>query len=328
MTVYDFTTMKTRFQINDDKKDDDRDINAELRTNYLEGKGAFTVNEKSYNSLDPTANFSIGTDYTCQIYYERGGQFIPGAVLDQDGEQVEMTTQEDDVGFAWVVYKIPSGKSYYFDYSKTLANDAFYTGKVYRYFDIDSDDKKDFCLKYDFRGHSIPASGYPEIPLKGYLLTYDSGAAMINLANSTGIGAGASKTVTHQWYLTISAVKKAIAIYKVQLVATTTDETAVRLKKLEIPGRGTWDVSRFSSDQTSTQLRWTYTFTSTFDGALYLTRAANDNLNQFEMNTEIEYLLTGTSPTGDIQITLNVYYLVAQTEAGATLTDSLYATIS
>jgi hypothetical protein len=221
----------------------------------------------------------------------------------------------EDGGYLWVVMKIPSGQTKYVDYQKIMEMNQYVT--QYLYTDIDGDGTKDFAFRYDMKGHAIPNSGYPSITFMGFLLKYDATfTGFNNLGNDAGIGS-TTQTKFYSYYLSFSASKQGIAIWKVEVKVNTTDETKVRLKKLEVPGLGYLDVSAFDTVYTSTEIRWTYTISKNFDGALYLKHATNAN-NRYEMTLSLEYTLVHPD---DILVTTTVYYLIAQTEAGKTASD-------
>jgi hypothetical protein len=288
-----------------------------MRENYLKGIGMFDVRYKAYDSCDPTTARTIATNYVVKLYKNHGGTWIPGPTLDADGEYFDL--KPEDNGYCWAVVTIPSGQAFYVDYVKIKAEDPYISSYIYT--DVDGDGTKDFAFQYDMRNHAIPASGYPIIAMQGYILTYDASFTGLNdLANATAIGQ-TTTTKYYNYYLAFSAAKKGVAIYKVEVRAVTTDETKVRLRKLEIPGIGNLDGSSFERIVTATDIRWTYTLTYNFDNALYLKRMAQDN-NEYDMTLQLEYTLANSD---DIQIGLYVYYLTAQTEAGATASDTFYA---
>lgn len=289
------------------------------RENYLKGIGTFTCLAKAYDTCVLTTSRTIGTNFNVKLYKNHGGQWIPGPTLDSDGENFEL--QSIDNGYGWFVWTIPSGQAYYVDYQKIAdkTRDPYIVG--YQYVDVDGDTVKEFAFQYDFKNHAIPASGYPEVTMTGYLITYDSSFTGINdLSNSTGIST-TTTTKYYDYYLAFSDVNKGVAIYQAEVKAQTTDITRVRFKYLEIPGLGNLPASSFSFYKTSSELIWTKTFSSNFDNALYLTYKTGQN-NRFDTQLTIEYTLQDGD---DILITITFYYLVAQTEAGASTSDTFYA---
>lgn len=293
-------------------------ITDEQKDNYMKGIGRWNVYETVSDSLDPATTRTSGTNYKLYWYTRQGTQWI----YHETGNNKYVTLTPADGGYLWVVLSIPSGQSYYIDYQKIITTNEYVD--QYLYTDVDGDGVKEFCFRYDMRGHPIPNSGYPSITFLGFLLTYDSSFTGLNdLGNETGIG-GTTTTKFKDYYLAFSATKKGVAIYKVEVKIGTTDETKVRLKKLNIPGLGYIDGSAFDKIITASDIRYTYTISNNFDGALYLKHPANTQ-NRYDMTLGLEYTL---SSGDDIQITLTVYYLVAQTEAGTSTSDSFYAQYS
>jgi hypothetical protein len=293
-------------------------IDDQMRQAYLKGIGMFEVQTKAYDSADPATSRTVGTNLNVYWYKFTLGKWKL-AVTQAASGTTYLDMKAEDNGYVWVAIDIPTNQAYYIDYKKIL-EDPYVVG--YQYVDVDDDGVREFVFQYDMRNHAIPSSGYPVVVFYAYLITYDSSfTGLNNLSNSTGIGT-TTTTKTYEWYLSFSAVKKGVAIYKVEFKVGTTDETKVRLKKLQIPGLGYLDVSQFQKSFTGSDIRWTYTFSTSFDGANYLVRSAQDTLNKFYMTCEVEYTL---SSGDDIRIDLTVYYLEAQTEAGKSTNDYFYA---
>jgi len=286
---------------------------------YKKGIGMFEASHTCYDSLAPSTALTHATDYDIYWYSKRGAQWVYHGTGGTAASPVLVALTPEDEGFLYVVVAIHSGAAYYADAAKIQAVNSYVVQTLYQ--DIDGDTVKEFVFKYNMQGHSIPSSGYPAISFKAHCLAYDSSfTGLNNLSNSTGIG-NATTTKWHLWYLAFSAERKAVALSKIEFKVTTTDETKVKLKQLEVPGRGFLDVSNFVFDTTATYYTWTYTYGTTFDTAYYLQRPAGTK-NQFDMDVRVEYTLADGT---DILITLTVYYLVAQTEARTSTSDSLYA---
>lgn len=286
------------------------------KENYDKGVGRWNVYETVADSLDPATIKTSGTHYKLYWYSRRGTTWV----YHETGNNKYVTLTPEDGGYLWVCFEGGlSGQAFYIDYAKILATNSYIEN--YEYTDVTGDGIKDFCFKYNMKGHAVPNSGYPSITFLGFLLTYDASFTGLNdLANATGIG---TSTVTkyYDYYLSFSAAKKGVAIWKVEVKITSTDETKVRLKKLNIPGIGYLDGSMFDKLYTATDYRYVYTVSKSFDGALCLKYASNTQ-NRFDMTLGLEYTLVHPD---DILITTTVYYLVAPTEAGATVSDSFYA---
>lgn len=288
------------------------------KANYLLGIGQFQLDNTAYDSTDPGTVRTIATNLNIFYYHNKGGVWSPGTTASSSTTKYFSATAEDN-GYMWCVVEIPSGQAFYVDYEAISDLNSYVTG--WQYVDVDKDTVNEFVFQYDLRDHAIPSSGYPIITFNAYILTYDASFTGLNdLANATSIGTSTT-TKYYEWYLAFSAEKKGVAIYKVEFKATTTDETKVRLKRMEIPNYGTLDAAQFTKSYTASDIRWTYTFTNNFKDANYLYREIN-SANKYYMNTQVEYTLVHPD---DILITCTVYYLVAQTEAGASTTDSFYA---
>lgn len=285
------------------------------KANYALGIGRWQVYCTVVDSLDIAVVQTSTTNYTLYWYTRQGTNWL----YHETGDNKYVTLTAEDGGYMWVVVKIPSGQKKYVDYQKTTQMNQYIS--QYLYTDVDGDGVKDFAFKYDMKGHAIPNSGYPSITFMGFLLSQDPSLTGINnLANSTGIGL-TTNTRFYDYYLAFSEEKVGIAIWKVEVKITTTDETKVRLKSLEVPGLGFLDGSSFDKVYTSTDYRYTYTIASTFDGALYVKHPAN-SANKYDMTMALEYTLTGSDA---ILVTVTVYWLKAQTEAGTSTSDTFYA---
>lgn len=285
------------------------------KENYKQGIGRFHVYETVVNSLDIATERTTATNYKIYWYTRQGTQWI----YHETGDDKYVTLTEADAGVLWVVLTIPTSQAFYVDYQKIVSNNQYINSYLYQ--DIDGDGVKEFAFPYDMKNQPIPNSGYPAITFMGFTLTYEASFTGLNdLANETAIGT-AAVTKFKDYYLSFATAKSAVAIYKVEVKITTTDETKIRLKKLNIPRLGYLDGSSFSKAFTASDIRYTYTIASNFDGCVYLAYAANTQ-NRFDMTLGLEYTLAGSD---DILVTLTVYYLVAQTEAGTSTSDTFYA---
>jgi hypothetical protein len=288
------------------------------KEDYAAGVGRWNVFETVVDSLDISSVHTSGTNYSLYWYARHGGDWI--YLETGNNKYVDLTAE--DGGVLWVIITIPSGQVLYVDYQETMRKNPYIT--QYQYIDVDNDGVKEFAFCYDMRNHQIPNSGYPGITFKGFLITYDSSfTGLNNLGNSTAIG-GTTTTLYKEYYLSFASSKKGVAIYKVEVKITTTDETKVRLKKLNIPGLGYLDGSAFIKTFTASDIRYTYTISTTFDGALYLKYGANAQ-NRFDSTLGLEFTLSGAD---DIAITLTYYLLKPQTEAGTSTYDSFNAQYS
>lgn len=288
------------------------------RDDYEKGVGRWTLYETTACTLDPGTTYTHDTEFQLLWYTRHGSEWIYQEAGGGADKFAELTPA--DGGYLWAVVKIKSSQNYYVDYQKIVTVNDWVDS--YQYVDVDDDGVREFCFKYDMKGHSIPDSGYPGITFLGFLLPYDSSFTGINdLGNITGIGEATNSSVFQDYYLKFSATKKALAIYKAEVKITTTDETKVRLKHLNIPGLGYLDGSAFDKTLTASDIRYTYTISKTFDGALYLKHSTNAQ-NRYECTLQLECTLANAD---DLLVTVTFFYLVAQTEAGGSTNDTFYA---
>jgi len=292
---------------------DTQTIDQMMRANYLIGIGKFEVQSHSTDSCDPSASWILTTDFNVLWYRYNNGKYTK--LVTETGGTDYVAFNAQDGGYAYICVEPVTAK--YIDYKETL-NDPYIVG--YQYWDIDGDNTKEFVFQYDLKDHSIPSSGYPVLDFYTYQLTYDTTFAISDLANITGIGTSVNNTWI-EYYGTISAEKKGIAVYKIEFKITTTDETKARLKSMTVPGFGTLSGDSFDKDITSTELKWTYTFSSNFDKALYLKRMPKD-ITKLYFHAEVEYLLAGSD---DLLTSFTIYQLAGLTEAGLSDADTLYS---
>jgi hypothetical protein len=300
-------------------------IDSTMRSNYLNGIGQFEMNTKRYDSLVVATAYAVAQ---ANIYYYHflQGRWVLGVTASSGTDLFD--AKPEDNGYMWAVIAVVAGQAFYVDYQKIMQNDPYIVG--YQYVDVDGTGVKQFAFQYDLKNHAIPSSGYPVITFTAHLLNYAAPTfGSLLAANVTNIGATLNQSYFN-WYLKGTA-NKGFAVYRVELIAgnstaerSCTDLTKVALKKLQIPGLGYLDGSQFQQSFTSTDIRWTYTATTNFDHAIYLTLLANAN-NRFDMNCQIEFLI-GT--TVAIPITLTVYYLTAPSGSGASISESFYACLT
>lgn len=298
-------------------------IDSTMRSNYLNGIGQFEMNTKIYNSLVVATSYAIVTYANIYYYHFIQGRWILGVTASAGTDLFD--AKPEDNGYMWVVV-IPSTEKFYIDYQKIMQNDPYIVN--YQHVDVDGTGVKYFAFQYDLKNHAIPSSGYPIISFTAHLIAYTAPTFASGFAANQSIGTGAQIQKYFNWFLTGTA-NNGTAIYRVELKAgnstvTCTDLTKVTLKKLQIPGLGYLDGSQFQQSFTSTDIRWTYTVTTNLDHAIYMTLLANAN-NRFDMNGQLEFLLGATA---EIPITLTVYYLVAPSGSGASISESFYATLA
>ena len=281
--------------------------------------GIMTMDVAAYDSLDITQTRTIGTDVKVVWYAYRGGW-----VQLKAGDDVDVNVLEEDQGKLYAMVYVPPGKNYYVDRQKILEmNKNYVTG--YQYIDITGDRQKEWIFTLDV-SKAPYASGtgkYIAPTLNVYLVTYDDSFGFPSggrPADITGVGTTAI-TKTIDWYTTISAEKKGIAIYKVTLTVNTSDVTKVSLVSMQIPGLGAVDGSAFTRDEFTNQIRWTYVIGNDLDTAQLLTRPAGA-VSRLYFTTTLELNLD----SGDtIAATLTIYQFEPD---GDSITDSDTVNIS
>jgi len=278
-------------------------------------KGIVTTDTAAFDSLDIATSRTIGTNVKVYWYANRGQWVLLGS-----GDAADINVEERDNNVIYAVVSVPSGQAFYVDYQKILSMNSRATSVDYK--DIDGDNVKEFVFRLNVADIPLATgTGKYSLPcFNVYLLTYDSSHSISSPSN---IVAGTSKVTKYvEWYTTMSAEKKALAVCKVVLVANTSNIEEITLKKLNIPGIGYLDGSSFEQSVLSSEIRWTYTITSTLYGADYIKLPVN-SLNKFEFTTTLEVDLA----SDNIQVTLYVYYLTSA-EATASLSDAVVLTTS
>jgi len=270
----------------------------------------------AWDSLDISQARTVGTDINL-IWFRYTGGWIKLT----SGDAADISMGRNDQDSIYLAAQFPSSPSYFVDYQKILAMNPHVSW--YGYMDITGDDIEEFIFKVNVAGSTFAsATGKWNMPLVNvYLLTYDASFSIPAGGKPADVASVGTATTTKyvKWYGEIAAEKKAAALYKVTLVANTTDISKVTLKKLNIPGIGYLDGSSFSQDVLSDQIKWTYTVSNNIlYGTNYIERPVNDP-NEQQFTTALEFNLA----SGDvIQMTLSVYQLTAG-EASVSDTDSV-----
>jgi hypothetical protein len=286
-------------------------IDETMRNNYLKGVGVFLEDCKGFDSAAPGTLHAVNTNENVYWYHFIGGQWIP-----EGGAYVPANTQyfdgkAEDNGYAWIVVDSIAGQNFYVDYAKIKASNSYIVG--YQFVDADADGQKEFVFQYDLKNHAIPSSGYPVISFNVWMIVYGTPSLTV-ATNITGIG-HVTCTKYADSFLTINTETYGNAFYKIEFKMNTTDMTKATLKKCQVPNLGNLDGSQFTFDITDTYLRWTYVMSSTFDGADYILRTTGSP-NKFYITQQWE-LTPGATDT--LAVTATIYYLVAVSGAGATV---------
>lgn len=281
------------------------------KEDYYKGVGKFQLSCKAWDSADSTTARTIGTNLNVR-WMHFTGSWIPETTYDPAATNY-YDAKATDNGYAWIAVEAPSAQAFYVDFAKTKTSDPYIVG--YQYTDVDQDQVKEFVFQYDLKNHAVPNSGYPVLSFTTYLMTYDASLTGWTMpANLTSAG-HALVTKYCDAYLALSAEKKAVAFYKFEIKLNSTDITAATLKSCTFPGLGTLDGSAFTQDITDTYIRWTHVIATNFNGADYLMRDVG-SANKYYVTSQWEMIPSASAVFG---FTHNLYYLVAQTEAGATV---------
>jgi len=275
-----------------------------------------TSSVAAWDSLDISTARTIGSDINV-LWFRYSGGWIKLA----SGNAADLTMGKNDQDTIYLAAQFPGSPAYFVDYQKILAMNPHLSW--YGYEDITGDDIEEFIFRVNVAGSTYAsATGKWNMPLVNvYLQTYDSSFSIPTGGKPADVTAVGEATTTKyaKWYAEISAEKKAAAIYKVTLVANTTDISKVALKKLNIPGIGYLDGSSFSQDVLSDQIKWTYTVSNNIlYGCDFIERPVNDP-NEHKFTAALEFNLA----TNDvIQMTLTIYQLSAG-ETSVSDTDSV-----
>jgi len=276
-------------------------------------KGIVTTDTAGFDSLDIATARTIGTNVNVYWYALRGGQWV----LLGSGDAADINVEQQDNNIVYAVVSVPSGQAFYTDYQKIISMNSRATSVEYK--DIDGDTVEEYVFRLNVA--DIPfatGTGKYSLPcFNVYLLTYDASHAITSPADQTGIGTTAV-TKYIEWYTTMSAEKKALAVSKVVLIANSSDISKITLKKLNIPGIGYLDGSSFEQSVLTAQIKWTYTVSTILYGADYMKLPVN-TLNKFEFTTTLALDLATSDQIG---FTLYVYYLDG-TESLAALSDEV-----
>jgi len=259
----------------------------------------------AWDSLDISTARTVGTNINI-LWFRYSGGWIKLA----SGNAADLTMGKNDKNVIYLAAQFPDSPAHFVDYQKILAMNPHLSW--YGYMDITGDDVEEFIFKVNVAGSTYAsATGKWNMPLVNvYLLTYDSSFSIPAGGQPADVTSVGTSTTTKyaKWYGEISAEKYAAAIYKVTLVANTTDISKVTLKKLNIPGIGYLDGSSFSQDVLSDQIKWTYTVSNNvLYGCDFIERPVNDP-NEHKFTAALEFNLA----TDDyISMTLTIYQLSA-----------------
>jgi len=282
--------------------------------------GNFDMKQKIFDHFNVATSYTHGTDATVYWYVQRSGAWIR---LGSGDVTIEVT--EKDGGYVYAVVEPSSSK--YVDFAMTKGTQS--RVEETRYFDIDGDGAKEFAFKYSMANIAKPASGNPSTTFYAYLINQEapgsSGVYINSPLDITGIGtAQADKFV--EWYLKFTNVERGVMVSRVELSINTTDTTKVQLLKLNIPGVGYMDGSKFAQDVLSSSIRWRHDVAADIKdlSANHLLLFGKNQLNKFDFTTALRFTLA----SGDvIGVTLTIYAVKADgTLVTTNLTDTVACT--
>jgi len=271
--------------------------------------GMFDVKVVGYNTLDLASSLTLGTNYNCFWYANRGGWMLLGS----GSATIEVTPQ--DLGYVYAVVKIPAGQSYYVDAAQTKQMNPRVASVSYE--DVDNDGYKEFTFRFSMADIPKPGSGNPTVTFYPYFLAYEK-PAISAPADITGVGTAAVDKYI-EWYLSFTNTKKAYGIVKVEFAINTTDTTKIQLSQMNIPGVGYLTGDQFGAPYKGTSsLTWTYTIGANLYQADYIKYGSNQ-LNKFDFTTKVKCQLAA----GDtIQATITIYGITV-TGTLETITDTV-----
>jgi len=281
--------------------------------------GTYTMKDVAYNALDISSALTLGTNVDQSFYANRGGGWVLLGGHGASGTDIEITTQDN--GYIYVLCQPHSTQTYIFDAAKALAMNS--RAVSVQFIDVTGDTTKEFMVKYSMFNIPAAASGYPSTTFTGYYYSEDSASASFPAggqpADISSIGS-TKCTKFLAWYMSLSAEKKALAVYKVEFKINSTDSAAAELKNINVPSKGLIAASSMSYQKTDSYQIWTYTIGSTLGDCAYWELPANSN-NKFDLTASIQL----TMGSGDVYVaTLTVYQL---SYAQATVTDADSATL-
>lgn len=272
--------------------------------------GTFTMRTTGYNTLDVASTVAIGSSGLKVSWYAyRNGWVLLGA-----GDNVNIELEERDNGYIYVVAE--GNSSWYIDFTKTQSMNS--RVKSVSYEDVDGDSIKEWVFKYSMWNIPPAASGYPQTTFYLYALAYDSSFAFPAGGQPADIASIGTSTVTKYipWYMSASAEKLGVAVYKIELKVNSTSTSLFDLKNVNVPGVGYLSGSNFQEQILETYTVYTYTIGGNLKDAVYWQLPPNVN-NKFDLTVGIEFHFT--AGTEVLQWTLTVYQL---TPSETSITDA------
>jgi len=195
--------------------------------------GTYTMKDIAYNALDISTALTLGTNVDQYFYAYRNGGWVLLGAHGASGTDIEVT--EADGGYIYVVCMTHGTQAFILDAATSLAMNSRCVSV--QFVDVTGDLVKEFAIQYSMANIPKAASGYPSSTFTGYFFAEDSASTTDGAPSNLSI-AQTSVTSYVEWYLTISAVKKALAFWKVQVKINNTDTSIGHVESLNIPGVG------------------------------------------------------------------------------------------
>lgn len=267
--------------------------------------GTFDLTVAGRDTLDSANSLTVGTDFTGNWWAYRSGTWVFLGSGSATGTEIESDPIDD--GYIYLLCEEISTKYWYSDTGYTVAKNTYVTD--YKWVDADADTDKEFCYKISLWNIPPPASGYPARTFYPYFLK-ESGQgtdadALQWETQPADVASVGTSTVTKYcaWETKLTAAKRSVGVYKIEIVVNSTDTTLWDIDQINIPGVGYIDGSLMTEDVRSSDTKYQYIVGSDFDNIVYWSVPSGSN-NKFDNTVAIKF----TMGSGDeLQFTLYVY---------------------
>lgn len=268
--------------------------------------GTFDLTVAGRNSLDSSGSLTVGTDFTGDWWAYRSGAWVFLGSGSASGTEIESIA--DDDGYIWLLVEEKSSKYYYADVANTMARNTYILGD-YKWMDADGDTDKEFLFKVSLWNIPEPASGYPARTYYPYFLAESGQGTAANAlqweTQPTDITSIGTSTTTKyiSWESKLTAEKRAVGIYKIEITINDTDTTKWEIDQVNIPGVGYIDGSLFTEDVRTSDTKYQYTIGTDFDNIVYWKVPAG-TANKFDNTVALKCTFGATE---NYTITLYIY---------------------
>jgi len=198
------------------------------------GVGTFTMKDNAYNALDISAALTLATNVDQYWYSKRGGLWKQLGGHGASGTDVELTEADGEI--IYMMCAPHSTQTYVLNVAKTLDMNPRSISADFT--DATGDGVNEFMIGFDMTDVPKAASGYPSVTFTGYYYYEDSASTTDGGPSDIVVGT-ALNTTSVEWYLTISATKRALPWYKIQIRMNTTTLSEAKVKSVDVPGVGT-----------------------------------------------------------------------------------------